>query len=405
MTAEFDTDVLIVGAGPAGSATALSLVRSGIRVAFFDQHEFPRDKACGDALIPDALHVLDRLGMKTAVIERARRLDRIRIYAPNRAFVDLEAEMACVPRKILDHLLQQSAVEAGASFLSPYRFERLIEENGVVEGAEARHVEDGTTWRARAHFVILATGAATLPLQRSRMCARREPTGIAARAYYHIGDEDLARRFDHLCISYDRDICPGYGWVFPGPDKVFNIGAGYFYDSRRQPSQQNVRVLWKRFITSFPPARELVGQAQRLTELKGAPLRTALTGCELARDGLLVVGEAAGSTYSFSGEGMGKAMESGLVAAGLLTRHFAGDLDFHDVAPHYRREIAQRFSARFRAYRKAQDWLCYPALCNLLMSRANRGRFVRSQLEGLLRETADPATLFSFSGIARSLVS
>ena len=138
-------------------------------------------------------------------------------------------------------------------------------------------------------------------------------------------------------ISYDRTICPGYGWIFPGPDHIFNVGIGYFYDGKRPLPDRNVRTLLDRFLTHFPPARTLMQHGQPLTPLKGAPLRTRLNGAQLARPGLMVIGEAAGTTYSFTGEGIGKAMASGLLAAEVIAA--ARSLEPVDLPQHYAREM------------------------------------------------------------------
>src|SRR2546428_12810362 len=80
-------DVLVLGAGPAGSAAARALALRGIKVALIDRADFPRDKVCGDALIPDALAALDRLSLKTSVLANSLSLSAIRIYAPNETYV------------------------------------------------------------------------------------------------------------------------------------------------------------------------------------------------------------------------------------------------------------------------------------------------------------------------------
>ena len=140
-----------------------------------------------------------------------------------------------------------------------------------------------------------------------------------------------------------------------------------------------------------------MSRAIDITELKGAPLRTALCGSALARPGLLVVGEAAGLTYSFSGEGIGKALESGIIAAETVLRG--------DGAETYAARIRAAFGPRFRGYKLAQDWLARPRLANFLAQRARKSPFVRRELSGLFQETSDPRRLFSAAGMLRSFVS
>lgn len=395
-------DVLIIGAGPAGSAAAIDLAKQGARVLLVDRCEFPRDKVCGDALIPDALKALDHLTLKQAVMERSRILDKIRIYAPNERFVVIDGECACVPRTVLDEIIRAEAVRRGAHFRPNLELKAAAMRDGVVKGAILAG-RDGRTFTVEAPVTLLATGAAAEPLKRFNVCQRIGPSATAARIYVK-PDEAFAESFDHLCISYDRAVCPGYGWIFPGPEGIFNVGVGYYYDTKTKPPDTNIRDLLQRFLQTFRPAAEMMQRSRQLTSLKGAPLRTALTGAALAVPGLLVIGEAAGLTYSFSGEGIGKAMESGVIAADVVLNHLsAGRMDLAVVADEYSNRIRTAFTARFKAYKTAQDWLSSPTVANLLAWRANRSRFVKRQLEGLFQETVDPRQLFSTTGVLRSL--
>jgi geranylgeranyl reductase family protein len=393
------TGTLVIGAGPAGSAAALTLARAGVAVTLVDQHVFPRDKVCGDGLIPDALAALERLGLLEPVLRQACRAESVRVFAPNRRQVDVPGRIACLPRRVLDDILRTAAVEAGASFLAPLRLERLVEGEGRIRGAVFR--TSGGEVELPAETTLLATGAAAAPLEIAGLCQRKAPSGMAVRAYYR--HRALAEELRSLAIAYDASILPGYGWIFPGPDGVFNVGAGYFDDARRPPAG-NVRRVFEAFVAAFPLAQRLTREGEPMSELKGAPLRTALKGARRARPGLLAIGEAIGTTYSFSGEGIGKALETGMLAAELVIDGLRRQRAPAALAEDYARTIESRFAARFAAYAAAQRWLSYPAICNFIAARARNGGFVRERLSGMLAETDDPRRLFSLRGFMRALV-
>lgn len=397
-------DVLVIGAGPAGSAAAITLSRLGRRVVLVDRSRFPRDKACGDALIPDSLAAIHKLQLTDRLAKGSRFVHELKVFAPNGTEVRLRGRFACQRREQFDWMLQQEALAAGATFFGPFTVTGPRLRGGRVAGASLAHARTGESIDVDARVTLLATGAAAKPLQMFDVCTRPQPSAIAARAYFRL-PQDLADQAQSLVISYDRAICPGYGWIFPGPDNVFNLGVGVFTDSPHDAGVPNLRQLFDRFLAKFPPAARISDAAERLSDLKGAPLRMAMTGARFHRPGLLVIGEAAGLTFSFSGEGIGKAMESGIIAAELAHEHFAADAGAADLGERYEAALRDRFSAVFGAYRTVQNWLSRPAICNLLAWRANRSPYVVRQLEGMLSETADPSELFSLSGLARSLSS
>jgi geranylgeranyl reductase family protein len=395
-------DILVIGSGPAGSAAAIVCARAGRRVVLVDRNAFPRDKVCGDALIPDSLQALADLGLRERVLSVSHRVDRVRIYAPDGRHTTLHGECACVPRVVLDELLRSAAVEAGATFVGPVRALGPLERDGLVSGARLRRDGDPTPLDVAAGTTILATGAASDALGRFGMCLRTAPSATAARQYVQV-DERAARDHDFLCVAYAAGICPGYGWLFPGPGGVFNVGAGYVYDA--PPRERNVRKLLEHFLASFPPARELMRSATSVGPLKGAPLRMAMEGARVSRPGLLVVGEAAGLTYSFSGEGIGKALQSGILAAhAALSAGREPDLAAARAAAEaYAATLSSAFTRRFRSYARLQRLVTAPAVANALIWRANAGTYVQRQLEALLNETGSGDELVTISGMLRAV--
>jgi geranylgeranyl reductase family protein len=387
-------DALIIGAGPAGSAAALVLARAGRRVIVVDRHEFPRDKVCGDALIPDALEALARLGLLHEVRSAAHWVDTIRIYAPNLRYTTINGECACLPRLVFDDLVRRAAVNAGAEFVAPARVVGSLTEDGEVTGACFEHSLTHRRFEIRAATTILATGAAADVLKQFKMCLRSSPSATAARLYVRV-NERTARQHNYFCIAYASGICPGYGWFFPGPERTFNVGVGYVYNAPRLPRERNVRKLLEHFVGSFPAAASLMRGAEVVGPLKGAPLRTAMQGALVSRPGVLVVGEGAGLTYSFTGEGIGKAMQSGIMAAEAV---IAGD------PASYAHRFSAAFAARFKAYRRLQTLVAYPMLANLLIWRANAGTYVHRHLEELLNEQGRPDRLVTLRGAVRALI-
>jgi geranylgeranyl reductase family protein len=395
-------DVLVVGAGPAGSAAARALAQAGLDVVLADRRHFPRDKACGDALIPDALAVLRRLGLHQAVAERARLAHALDIYSPGGHRVRVAGPSACLPRAVLDDMLREAAVSAGARFLGRHVLSAPLERDGAVAGATLHDLLSGHSVSIDATVTVLATGAAAGPLQAFGVCQRVEASAMAGRVYVQV-DPEAAAELDALCISFDRAVCPGYGWLFAGPGGIVNVGAGFFNDGPA-PTVRNLHRLLDRFVTTFPPAARLWRRARPLGPMAGAPLRTGLRGARLHRPGLLVTGEAAGLTYAFSGEGIGKAMEGALMASDVITRALVlRTLDPAAMGEAYEEELRRALWGRFAAYDLAQRRLARPRVADLLAWRARAGSFGQRELEAVFNETAAPRALFSPWGLLRAI--
>jgi geranylgeranyl reductase family protein len=390
-------DVLIVGAGPAGSAAATMLARAGADVVVVDQRSFPREKVCGDGLISDALGALDVLGLRRRVLDQAVESNELRVFAPSGRYVSIRSRFACVPRERLDALLLHNAIDAGARFVEGVTAAGAIR-NSHVSGA--RLIASGRSVDVGARVTLLATGANATTLEAFGLDVAKKPMGVAGRAYFE-APPALAASFQHLTIAYDKDWCPGYGWIFPGPSRRFNIGVGLFAGGR---DSSRLREFWDVFRARFAPAAEIIAASRQLTAFRGAPLRTGLTGARFGDRGLLVIGEAAAMTYPATGEGIGKAMESGLLAAELVADSLAGRTPIDQVHSVYGDEFTRRFAPRYRAYRVAQRWAAWPVLLNLLARRADAGRFVREELEALVDERGDASALFSGRGLLTALV-
>jgi geranylgeranyl reductase family protein len=396
-------DVVVVGSGPAGSACAWSLARQGLQVLLVDQQAFPRDKACGDGLIPDALVALDRLGVLDEVLQQARQVPHVRCVGPRGGHVDVPGRLAVLPRRQLDHILHRAAVGAGAEPLLPARFESPLRDGERVVGARLQHA--GRTIEVAARWLVLATGAAPQAAIAAGVCDRRTPSGVALRGYFR--HPALAEAASALEIVWHRRLAGGYGWVFPAPDGVFNVGVGLtgshvLEGEHGRMRELNLRSLLEAFGQLHARAGRLLSEGEPLGTLKGAPLRCSLAGTRWSCPGLLVTGEAAGSTYAFTGEGIGKAMETGLLAADAL----GTDSRSTDADTRARYEASLRaLQPRFALYQRAEHVNRRPWLADLVIWRARRSPAILRRMSGVLDETQNPGRLLSWRGIGKLLLS
>ncbi len=385
-------DVAVVGAGPAGCTAAINLVLRGYRTLLLDRKAFPREKVCGDGLIPDALRALGRVGLENEVRIRGHQMNRISFYSASRVEVDVPGDFVTLRRRELDTLLARQAVSRGATFC-----EGEVE---TLEEASDGSIRLGMADSDRvvtARVALVATGVSTKILRGHGIVPEEHPNAIALRCYIR-----STFSLDRLLISFDRSVVPGYAWIFPMGNHEYNVGCGAF-NPRLVRNGLNLRVMFDRFCAEFPTMINLMKCATRQSQIRGAPLRCGLTGVAPVVPGrVLAIGETIGATYPFSGEGIGKAMETGEIAARIVHEAFSAN-DFSVL-----REFGSRVKAdigdMYRGYKVAEGWMSRTWLLNFLARRARRSRFLQKAIAGVLDETVDPGPIFSMRALFRSFL-
>ena len=383
-------DAVVIGGGPAGSTAAIHLAERGQRVALLERHAYPRDKACGDLLIPDAQRALQRMRLLDVVTERARSVDDAVIESPSRIRWSIPERYLVLQRSIFDELLAREAATRGA-IVAHGRAERVASR---PDGSVAISLT-GSRRPLQARTAVLAGGADVSLGAALGMVDRQAPTAFALRAYV-----TSTYRLDPLFLSFDREIVPGYAWIFPLSGNAYNVGVGVVHDDARETP--DLRLLFQKFCSAVPEARALVAQAVTIGALRGARLRCGLEGSRARGPGNIVaVGEQIATTFPFTGEGIGKAMESGEMAA----EHVALTLRTGDRRhlDEYARRIDTELRPRFRGYALAQRWLARPWLNDLVAWRIRKAGYLREAVRGIVAETVDPADVFSWRGVMRSL--
>jgi geranylgeranyl reductase family protein len=398
-------DVLVVGAGPAGSACAQHLAAAGREVLLVDQHDFPRDKVCGDGLIPDAHAALRRLGVYDEVAALATPVPHVRCVGPSGRHIDIPGTMSVLPRKVLDHVLVRAAQRAGARLFTPLRFEAPLLDGERVVGA--RFKSPTGMHEIAARWVVMATGAVPQAMTAAALCERHTPSGVALRGY--VKHEGLVGRITQLQLVWHPRMRGGYGWIFPAPGGLFNIGAGLTGSHVRQRDGKghmegvNLRRFFEAFCEVYAPAAELMAGGTLQGEIKGAPLRCSLRGARWSRPGMLATGEAIGSTYAFSGEGIGKAMETGLLAAAALLGEAAADRADDGVVRRGYEATIGALKPRFDLFETASHVNHHPWLTDLVIWRGHRSPRIMARLSGVLEETQNPGRLFTLQGMRKLL--
>jgi flavin-dependent dehydrogenase len=250
----------------------------------------------------------------------------------------------------------------------------------------------GRTYRARVG--VIATGANLDLVRKLAPVRERAASGVALRCYVR-SSLDLSR----LVVCYDRRALPGYSWIFPLGRQEYNLGSAVFYGNGRRAGG-NLRATFRHFTRRFPLARALFRDGEFLSPPTGALLRCGLRGAASPARKLLVIGETAGTTYPSTGEGIGKAMEMGELAAGTI--HEALRSSRTELLREFPLRLEQRWRPYYQGYDLAARWLSRRWLTDLIAWRTRRSPFFRDAVAAVLNESSDPRGVFSWRAILRS---
>ena len=385
------SDVIIVGAGPAGCAAALHLAGQGHSVVLIERLALPHVKACGDALLPDALRALGRFGVAEALGAVGKTLDTLHITAPNGAAVELAVRSLSLKRPVLHALLHERLRACGVELWRGEVLEPIRSSGGQICGVRCRR--DGVTTEIFAPLVILASGARSETIQRFGLVEGEVATAVAIRAYYRDYDNpgDTTLR-----IACHPAIAPGFFWICPLPERQYSIGCGHFLAANQRPEHQYLQNRLEYLSRFYPASAKIVGQEDMVGTPCSSVLRTGLVGAKLYADGLLVTGEAAGSSSPLFGAGVGKALESGELAGMVAAEALANKRFDASFLARYQERLNEKFHAVYAAQGKAQQWLQSAKYLNILINKAGRQEKLRQKLESVLNEDVPLSKAVSF---------
>jgi geranylgeranyl reductase family protein len=338
------TDVLVVGAGPAGSGAAAWAARAGHDVVLADAAVFPRDKTCGDGLTPRAIAELDLLGLGDWVRGHARNRGlraagfgrEWQLPWPGGAFPD---HGSAVPRMALDARIREVALKDGVTPLDGARAVDVERDGDRVTAVVFESVDD-ERFRIACRRLVVADGVRS-PLGRllGREWHRETAYGVAARGYVRSGRSDDEWISSHLELRGEEgELLSGYGWVFPlgAAAGEVNIGVGTLATARR-PAGVQLKALLETYTDARRDEWRIEGPV-RAPASALLPMGGAVSG--VAGRNWALIGDAAGCVNPLNGEGIDYGLETGRLVVDLF-----GEQDWTTAWPAtLRRHYGEAFS-------------------------------------------------------------
>jgi geranylgeranyl reductase family protein len=361
-------DVIVVGAGPSGSAVATALVQKGRDVLLIDREAFPRDKTCGDGIPASAIEELYDLGMKEKILDSNFYLiEQLLLSSPNGHVLKAPIRQGMsggksyvIPRMQFDALIQEHAVESGVEFLETQVSEPIIED-GFVTGVKVK--KNGSIEELRAKIVIGADGVTSSVARAIRPDkAEDKHRAVALRAYIE-GIEEFPNVVEFYLYN---EILPGYAWIFPTAEGRANIGLGMRLDKFRE-TKKKLEELTNIFL-ELPKIKKRLKPGWEMKDMAVWQLNFGSQDMQRVYDGAVLIGDAAGLINPLTGGGISNGLQSASIAADVIDKALEADDTSSQALREYETRLDERLrSSMRRSYLFQRSLMFFPRWVDLLI--------------------------------------
>ncbi len=399
--------MLVAGAGPAGSATAVLLAREGFSVLLVDRAAFPRDKACSEYMSPEAVRILARLGV-LGVLEKsgAFPLEGMKVFGPRGASAHGRFAAAggapfrttglSVSRRVLDNELLAAAMAAGAAVMERTSVEELVYERGVVAGAVLRHRESQKRHCQRARLTIGADGLRSIVAR--RLGPRRQGASRRMAFVAHVaGVADMTASAE---LHFREHAYVGLNQIGHDQTNVALVVPGV----RARAARAGVERFFHEGLEEFPGVRERV-QAGRAVRRVLATGPFAVRSSRVIAPGAMLVGDAADFFDPATGDGIYSALRGAeLLATTAATALRQPGPVMVDQLVRYQRARRRTFAGKWLLERVLDQALRFPRLFDRGISRLGRHPGMADTMIGFAGGFVAPRKVLNPIFLARILV-
>ncbi|HTB52771.1 MAG TPA: geranylgeranyl reductase family protein [Ferruginibacter sp.] len=385
-----ETDVCVMGAGPGGCATAIQLAKLGIKNVLVDKAIFPRDKICGDALSGKVMGVFNKID--PTIAEEFSKQDTqigswgVKFVAPNgqalrvpfRQNFDKEQSPPGFIAKRFDFdnfLINQTK-----------RFPeiQLLQNTDIIEHTKTTNgwvLKDKNDIIIHAKILIASNGAHShfakefggIEMEPAHYCA-----GI--RGYYtgvtHLDPDNFIE------LHFVKDFLPGYFWIFPLANGLANVGVGVASDTISN-KKIHLKKRMLEIIQEHPEFKERFKDAQLVDTIKGYGLPLGSKKRIISGDNFMLVGDAASLIDPFTGEGIGNAVISGMLAAKYADQCLTAQKFDAAFMQGYDALVYKRLWSELSLSRQMQKLINYPFLFNMVVNKANKSKLLRETISSM----------------------
>jgi len=381
-------DLIIVGAGPAGSAAALYAERMGLKSLLLDKESFPRDKICGDALSGKSVAVLRDLDLLTEVKELpGAHIRSIVFSSPDKATfrIDLsKTSLKHIPkgfvirRKNFDAFLFGKAKKAATRSIENFTVTDLLIEEGQFCGISGK-TADGVQQAFRSKLILGADGYKSIVARKTGLYEHDPAHWVVALRCYYKNVKDLT---DQIELHYVDEVIPGYFWIFPLENGYANVGIGMLHKYIKEKHIDLNQAL--QHALNSPVFKERFAQAEAMEKPVGWNLPVGSKRRKSYGNGFMLLGDAAGLIDPFTGEGIGNALFSARYAVETAKQA----LDQEDLSAgflsRYEDNLWNSIGNELRISTKLQKIGRYRFLLNLVINKAAKNPEVSNIIAGML---------------------